>query len=146
MREEELSYTDEIYVRKCKRADILPLKYTFLLYDMVVFHNILCSCIPLYMPQYLSFFDGKSCLRSTHLDILSIVSSLPHSSAGVRNLEKSFYYRSHNVWNSLPFNIRSCWKKSDFKNKIISYFWEQATTEFMDSDNEDSFFASHNGG
>ena len=55
MREEELSYTDEIYVRKCKQTDILPLKYTFFLYDMVFFHDILCSRIPLSMPQYLSF-------------------------------------------------------------------------------------------
>ena len=146
MREEELSYTDEIYVRKCKQTDILPLKYTFFLYDMVFFHDILCSRIPLRMPQYLSFFDGNSCLRSTHLDFLSIVSNLPQSSTGVRNLDKAFYYRSHNVWNSLPLNIRSCWKKSDFKDKIISHFWEQATSEFMDSDHEDSFFASDDGG
>ena len=113
---------------------------------MVFFHDILCSRIPLYIPQYLRFFDGKSRLRSTHLDILSLVSSLFQSSTGVRNLEKSFYYRSHNVWNSLPFHIRSCWKKSEFKNKIISYFWEQASTEFMESDDEDSFFASDDWG
>ena len=55
LREEELSYTDEIYVRKCKQTDILPLKYTLFLYDMVFFHDILCSRIPLRMPQYLSF-------------------------------------------------------------------------------------------
>ena len=115
-------------------------------YDMVFFHDILCSRIPLYIPQYLRFFDGKSRLRSTHLDILSLVSSLFQSSTGVRKLEKSFYYRSHNVWNSLPFHIRSCWKKSEFKNKIISYFWEQASTEFMESDDEDSFFASDDWG
>ena len=85
LREEELSYAGEIYIQKCKQADILPLKYTFLLYDMVFSHEILCRRIPLYMPQYLSFFDGKSRLRSTHLDILSIVSSLSHSGTGVRN-------------------------------------------------------------
>ena len=113
---------------------------------MVFFHEILCSRIPLYMPQYLSFFDGISRLRSTHLDFLSIVSSLPHSSAGVRNLDKSFYYRSHNLWNTLPLDIRSCWNKSNFKNKIMSHFWKQATSEFMDADLENSFFASDDGG
>ena len=113
---------------------------------MVFFHDILCSRIPMYMPQYLSFFDGNSCLRSTHLDFLSIVSSLPYSSTGDRNLDKSFYYRNHKVWNSLPLEIRSCWKKSDFKNKLISYFWEQASTEFVDSDDDDSFFSSDDGG
>ena len=113
---------------------------------MVFFHDILCSRIPLHMPSHLSFFDGNSCLRSTHLDFLSIVSSLTLSSTGVRNLDKSFFYRSHNLWNSLPLNIRGCWKKSDFKNKIISHFWEQATSEFMNSDNEDSFFELGDGG
>ena len=113
---------------------------------MIFFHDILCRRIPMYIPQYLNFFDGKSRLRSTHLDSLSIVSKLSHGCTGVRNLEKSFYYRSHNVWNSLPFSIRSCWNKLEFKNKIISYFWEQAKTEFIESDDEDSFFVSDDGG
>ena len=50
-----ISGSDEIYVLKCKQVDILPLKYTFFLYDMTFFHDILCSRIPLYMPEYLGF-------------------------------------------------------------------------------------------
>ena len=113
---------------------------------MVFFHDILCSRIPLYIPQYLRFFDGKSRLRSTHLDILSLVSSLFQSSTGVRNLEKSSYYRSHNVWNSLPFHIRSCWKKSEFKNKVElnAEFWN-LIKEHRKLPNGDPFFSDSNG-
>ena len=48
----------------------------------------------------------------------------------------------------IPYRLtyEAAGKKSEFKNKIISYFWEQASTEFMESDDEDSFFASDDWG
>ena len=76
LHEEELSYSNQMYIRKCREVDILLLKYKFFLNDMVFFHEILCSRNPLQIPEYLKIFDGNSCLRSTYLDSLSFVSSL----------------------------------------------------------------------
>jgi hypothetical protein len=113
---------------------------------MVFFHEILCSRNPLQIPEYLTFFDGKSCLRSTHLDSLSFVSSLTSRNTGTRNLEKSFFFRSHTLWNSLPFTIRSCSSYNVFKDKLIVHFWEQALSEIIESEDEWSFLSSDDGG
>ena len=89
LRKEELSYSDKIYIRKCREVNnIIPLKYKFFLNDMVFFHEILCSRNPLQLPEYLNWYDGNSCLCSTYLDTLSFVSNLISRNTGTRNLEK----------------------------------------------------------
>ena len=146
LREEKLSYSDVIYIQKCREADILPLKYKFYLNDMVFLHEILCGRSPLQLPEYLNFFDGNSRLRFTHLDALSFVSSLTSCNTGTRNLEKSFFFRCHTLWNSLPFEIRSCCKQMDFKDKLTSYFWEKVFEEINESTDDWSFHLSDDGG
>ena len=146
LQEEELSYSDAIYIRKCRETDILPLKYKFFLNDMVFLHEILCGRSPLQLPKYLNFSDGNSRLRVTHLDALSFVSSLTSCNNGTRNLQKSFFFRSHTLWNSLPFEIRGCCKKIEFKDKLTSYFWEKSMEEIYESTDDWSFSLSDDGG
>ena len=105
---------------------------------MVFFHEILLGRNPLQLPEYLNLYDGNTGLRSTHLDTLSYVSSLNSRNTGTRNLEKSFFFRSHTLWNSLPFNVRSCSKPTEFKDNLISYFWEQAMSDIAESEDEGS--------
>ena len=123
--EEKLSYTSsDVYARKCQQVNLLPLSLRFILNDLILFHKAVHNYIPLDIPNYLSFFDGQSRLRSCHLDHLSFVSSLiPKGSSTTKNLEKSFFYRTHMIWNELPLELRNVESMSEFRSKVENNLW-----------------------
>ena len=123
--EEYLKYSSYItYIQKCRQVDLLPLSIRFDLNDIILFHKIIYKLIPLELPDYLSFFNGYSRLRSCHLDNLSIVSSLQANSLNTNCLKKSFFYRTHTEWNAIPFEIRKIENSSTFKAEVTKHFWK----------------------
>ena len=84
----ELSYSNEVYLIKCKQVNILPLLYRFMFNDMNLFHNVVYKIIPVTMPEYLTL------LRSTHLDNLSFVSNIyiASTTTSISNLNKFFFF------------------------------------------------------
>ena len=40
------------------------------------------------------------------------------------SLNKSCFYRTYSLWNTLPFEIREIGGPSAFKNEVIKYFWK----------------------
>ena len=140
--ESNLSYSNEVYLRKCKQLNILPLSYRFETNDMILFYKIIHSLIPVNMPNYLTLFNGNSRLRSSHLDELSFVCNLATPMTGNGTLNKSFFFRSHLLWNTLPFDIRNSPCLSEFKNKLHNYFRNLAVPEQTDSEEEWSFLSS----
>jgi len=89
--EEYISYnTVNVYIRKCREVDLLPLAQRFDLNDLILFHKVVYNLIPLNFPSYLNFFDGNSRLRSCHLDHLSIVNTTCLNKYS-HNLNKSFF-------------------------------------------------------
>ena len=123
------------YLKKCRQVNLLPLSKRFDLNDLVLFHKIVYDLIPINFPDYLSFFNGISRLRSSHLDSLSIVSSL--QSRSDISLKKSFFYRTHSLWNSLPFEIRSINVLSTFKNEVIKHLWKLLLMDYEEDDDFD---------
>ena len=124
LKEEEFSYqSSDLYIKKCKQVDLLPMFHRFNLNDLLLFHKIFRRLIPVNMPSYLSLFSGNSRLRSCHLDHLSFVSSVLPNGSTTKMLKKSFFYRTHNLWNSLPLNIREILNPSEFKIKVTQHFW-----------------------
>ena len=126
--EEGHSYSPELYVQKCKFLDILPLSSKFDLNDLLFFHKVVNDLVPISLPSYLSFYQGGSRLRSCHLDKLSVVSSLiPISSyfsdRSNNPLSKSFFYRTHLLWNKLSLGLREIPSSSLFKSEITKYLW-----------------------
>ena len=106
LNEEEYSYnSSKLYNTKCKQVNLLPLLYRFDLNDLVLFHKIFHRLIPVSMPYYLSLFSGNQ-LRTSHFDCLCFVSSILPSGNSTRALNKSFFYRTHSLWNTLPIEIR----------------------------------------
>ena len=59
----ELSYSNEVYLRKCKQVNILPLLYRFMFNDMNLFHKVVYKIIPVTMPDYLTLYSRDSRLR-----------------------------------------------------------------------------------
>ena len=103
----ELSYSNEVYLRKRKQVNILPLLYRFMFNDMNLFHKVVYKIIPVTMPNYLTLYSGDSRLRSTQLDIQSFVSNIASTTTSISNLNKSFFFRIHTLWNFLPFDLRN---------------------------------------
>ena len=41
-----------------------------------------------------------------------------------RSLEKSFFYSTHSLWNSMPIEIREITALSMFRTKLEKHLWE----------------------
>ena len=123
--EQELSYSSrDVYIRKCHHVNILPLALKFNLNDLVFFHKVVYDHIPVNLPTYLTWFDGRSRLRKSHLDRLSLVSSLLPKDSSSKLLDKSVFYRTHSAWNSLPLELRDIGSVSLFKKELEAHLWK----------------------
>ena len=143
--EESLHYHSyETYVRKCRQACILPLIKRFEFNDLVLFYKVVNRLILLGLPAYLKFFDGNSRLRSFHLDTLSLVSDIQpkaNSSAATNKnsaLNKSFFYRTHLLWNKLPFELRCTENLSNFRTKLLKLLWDSIIIDQASDDDSNN--------
>ena len=93
------------------------------------------------MPPYLSLFTGTR-LRSSHLDSLCFVSSVLPRGSSTAALNKSFFNRTHNLWNRIPLEIRQIKGQIEFKRELIIHFWELVNddlqSEAIDYTSDDS--------
>ena len=141
--EENLSYSSsEVYLRKCKEVNILPMSQRLVLTDLVQLHKVIYGLIPLSLPDYLSFFSGQSRLRFCKLDKLSLVSSIiPASKASKATCNnvfaRSFFYRSHLLWNDLPIDIRSIDCPDKFKGRLKQHIWSELNIQNFSVDYSD---------
>ena len=76
------------------------------------------------MPAYLKQHDGSSRLRSCHLDELSFVSNILPKSSSTNLLDKSFFYRTHSLWNNLPLELRAIESKTLFRARLDAHLWQ----------------------
>ena len=135
-----------VYISKCKQVNILPLSFRFNFNDMNLFHKIVYKTIPVNIPGNLTLYSGDSRLRRTHLDNLSFVSNIASTTTSIANLNKSFFFRSHTLWNSLPFDIRKSMRLSQFKIKLAKHLWSIALSDNEQPEHEWSFQSSDEGG
>ena len=132
-----MSYSSGQYIRKCRQANLLPMSSRFNLNDLIIFHKIVYNLIPVTLPDYLTFYNGNSRLRSSHLDHLSLECSLLPRNSLSTLLEKSFFYRTHTVWNSLPLELREVNITTMFRTNLEKYLWKEVLE--LDSSNWDEF-------
>jgi ribonuclease P/MRP protein subunit RPP40 len=130
LNEENCSYSSsDVYYKKCKEVNILPMSQRIVLTDLVLLHKIINCLVPLSLPPYLTFFSGKSRMRFCKLDKLSVVSTvIPTTKASKatssNTFASSFFYRSHLLWNELPLDIRAVTCPVKFKADLKSYLWK----------------------
>ena len=133
LREEHLSYSCWLtYLQKCKEVQLLPLINRFELNDLVFSHKIVNNMVQVEMPTYLTPYAGTSRLRSCHLDSKSFISSITPSSS-TSAFSKSFFYRTHHLWNRLPLDIRSTFDSTSFKLQVTDYLWKNLVPDMDDS-------------
>ena len=123
------SYTlnNQLYYVHCKQLNILPVRYRFDFHDLKLFHLIVYNISCIKLPTYLHLFEGRSRLRFTHLDHLSITSDIvPRQSNDTnskRGFKNAYFYRTHLLWNRLPLSIREIKRPSVFKVKLVEHIW-----------------------
>lgn len=152
--EEYLSYSDyEVYLKKCKLVNILPLSYHFKLNDIIFLHKVIYKLIPVDLPYYLSMFNGQTRLRNCHFDSLTLISSLHPKTpqnfvadgdrAPINAFQRSFFYRTHLNWNTLPLELRIIEQPCIFKKKLTDHFWIEILE--LNTNNSSSYIDSeHN--
>ena len=121
-----------LYLVHCRQLNILPIKFRFDFNDLKMFHSIVhgFSCVKL--PEYIIPFQGSR-LRTCHLDSKSFVSTIQPRRTG-RNFDsacrgtlfKSFFYRTHLLWNDLPLSLREIIRPSKFKEKLLDHIWSNS--------------------
>ena len=113
------------------------MSYRFILTDLVLLHQVINGLVPLSLPSFLSFYSGKSRLRFCRLDTMSLVSSIVPSTKASQATSsnafaKSFFYRSHLLWNDLPLDIRQISSPLAFKTRVKKYLWTKIITDSQD--------------
>ena len=144
--EQDHHYNDHEYIKKLKDLDILPMEYKFAFTDLVhffkIYHGLSVVKLPSYLtpvtaaqrvrlrsnirpPAHISNDEHRipdfSSMRSNRLDSSSLRCVLENQTPV---LKKSFFFRSHLLWNGLPIEMRNCTDINEFKVKLKSHFWE----------------------
>ena len=125
LHEENVSYAHwPTYVSKCKQVNLLPISEYFDLTELINIHKIVYGLVPTSLPDYMTFFTGQTRLRRSHLDSLSLVSSIsPRSPSNA--FANSFFFRVHCKWNDLSSEIRMISCPKAFKSTVIAMLWSK---------------------
>ena len=120
-------YSDAKYREKPKEFNILPIKSKLIMTDLVLFYKIIHSLISIQLPEgfCVTNASGVKNIRNTanivnRSDITNIRCSIRPKCDSFRN---SFFIRTMNIWNKIPFDIRQVDKISLFKTKILKFLW-----------------------
>ena len=124
LKEENMHYDDETYLKKCYQANLTPMKVFFDINDLSFFHKIVHGKVPILLPEYIELYKGQGRLRQANLDSLSYVCTFTSSSyPSIRSpFYKSFFYRVVHTWNSLPLNLRNIANIHSFKQQAICHY------------------------
>ncbi len=139
--EENISYNSSysLYLKKCKEVNLLPITYLFDLNQLLFFHKIVYEITPVKLPYYLSFYQGSSRLRSSHMDHLCLVCSIiPRTISNA--FSRSFFYKTHRDWNMLPLKLREISDICEFKEHLIKHLWKVISEELLTEGLSDDSF------
>ena len=60
---------------------------------------------------------------------------LHDNNLNVTYLNKSFFFRTYTIWNSLPFEIREIASSSVFKKEVVKHIWKLLLMDITEEDN-----------
>ena len=145
LNEHNFHYTDVEYRCRLKDLGLLPLRYHFILSDLVIFHKIFYNNYFVKLPSYFrlcntedrsrlrsnvvppNYFDSQrstldlSSMRALSSDNLSLKCTVEPRAPAFKN---SFFFRAHMLWNFLPITIRQETNQPTFKKLLILHLWD----------------------
>ena len=121
-------YSKSEYSTKLKELDILPVDLKFELNDMVLFHKIFYGNSVVSFPSFIARQTDQTQAhhfqRQTRTfndnDRLKLKAKI---APRVEAFKCSYFYRSLETWNSIPFDIRSIEDPAAFKSSMKAHLW-----------------------
>ena len=95
-----------------KELDILPMKYKFIFFDLVLFYRIITNNVKINLPYYISRMELQDVKSSTRF-LKTVADGTDTLQYKCRLLPKSkcfqysYFVRSVKYWNALPFDLRN---------------------------------------
>ena len=137
-------YNDLEYLKRLKDLDMFPLREKFDYSDLVLFQKIYYGnsviTLPNYLhaithedrsrlrsnicpPQYYSQFStiDLGTMRSNRYDNLSLKCSIEPKVAAFK---RSYFFRTHLLWNELPVKLREIKEITKFEKDLKYYLWD----------------------
>ena len=116
----------ELYEKE-KELNILPLKLKFLLNDLVLFYKITNFLVPITLPSQFTVIDPNNVryTRSTQ-NVIELNDKTRYKcniKPSCNIFENCFFYKTINIWNQIPFDIRQIPNIAIFKLKLINFLW-----------------------
>ena len=128
-------YSDLEYFNKQKELNILPMKFKFVLNDLIMYYKIINLLIHIKLPEHFTFVEAEQVryTRQTAAIINNVDKTLIKCNirpTGGR-FRDCFFYRTMDLWNRLPYHIRQVTNVSIFKVKLTTFLWG-ADTDWPD--------------
>ena len=128
LKEQHTSYSDLTYLKKQKELDLLPMKEKFIFSDLILFYRIIRSDIKIELPFYISKIESQDVKYGTRSsqpikdgkDDLKFVCKLKPK---VKCFQDSFFVRTIDRWNEIPYNIRKIDNIDKFKVELKQHLW-----------------------
>ena len=127
-------YSDIEYFKQ-KELNILPIKFKFVLNDILMYYKIINLLVDIKLPEHFTFVEAEQVrnTRQTSAIINDVDKTLIQCTirpTGGR-FRDCFFYRTMDLWNRLPSHIRQVTKVSIFKVKLTTFLWG-ADTDWPD--------------
>ena len=128
LKEQHNSYSDLVFLNKQKELGILPMKEKFIFSDLILFYRIIRSEVKIKLPFYISKIESQDVKYGTRSsqpikdgkDDLKYVCKLKPR---VKCFQYSFFVRTINRWNEIPYNIRKLDSINKFKVELKQHLW-----------------------
>ena len=107
--------------------DILPLSIKFDLNDLIFFHKTFYyPTLFQHLPNYLLQTNSVDQNRVLATRAMKKCDNLQFKCAVFPRIDifkHSFFYRVHNLWNTLPYEVREISNPTEFKTKLKEFLW-----------------------
>ena len=110
-----------------KKAHFLPIRHRIDYKIALTVFKCINNIAPDYLKKCISIKDEPLKLLRTDKDYFLLnIPSVPH----YRRTERSFSFCGPNVWNKLPYNLRTCNEISIFKKLLKHHLFSKAFSEY----------------
>lgn len=119
-------YSEQDYLNKLHKLDLLPMNVKFVFTDLLLFHKIVYNNICIKMPDHIVLSNISEHGRSSRSNADNTSDFLKYKSIErpkIAAFSNSFFYRSIIEWNKLPLDIREICSHDIFKDNLKSHLW-----------------------
>ena len=121
-------YSVTEYMSKQKMLNILPIKFKFILNDLVLLYKIVNGFINIQLPEHFTFTKPNEVRYTRNTSEIINENDMTHVKCSIKpscdNFKNNFFFRTMVIWNRLPYNIRQVPSISSFKVQVTKFLWE----------------------